>query len=145
MSSNVVIKAISVLFLLISFYSVANQSKDNIDSKSVAETLSIKSLFQTDDYRNVSLSPDGKHIALIRNQNDVPVIIIVDAATMQAVNQISFAKKDSVGHYYGRTMIDCLFSFIPSKEMKKEKLTTVKFTVSILTKIKVNSFLVCVH
>lgn len=120
MSSNVVIKAISVLFLLISFYSVANQSKDNIDSKSVAETLSIKSLFQTDDYRNVSLSPDGKHIALIRNQNDVPVIIIVDAATMQAVNQISFAKKDSVGHYLWANN-DRLLIFLHTKQRNEER------------------------
>ena len=70
------------------------------------QKLDIGVLFQDDDYRDVRLSPDGKHIALIQNQKDTPVLIVVDVETMKAINQISFANKDNVGSYSWRITKD---------------------------------------
>ena len=71
----------------------------NVDNKNEDKTLDINILFKQDDYRDVSLSPDGKHIALIRDEKGIPVLTIVAVETMKAINQISFDDKDSVGGY----------------------------------------------
>ena len=98
------------------FYSLAAENNDSA-IKPENNTANIQAFFQTDDYRNVSLSPDGKHLALIRNHNDLPVIVIVDTKTMKAVNQIYFAKKDRVGRYSWANN-ERLLIFLSSKQRK---------------------------
>lgn len=97
MFSNVLKLAVMVLSFLI-LHPVAAKNENNNEDPTT-KNLDVKTLFQNDDYRNVSLSPDGKHLGLIRNHNDIPILVIVDTATMKAVNQIYFAKKDRVGSY----------------------------------------------
>ena len=84
------------------------------------QKLDIGVLFQDDDYRDVRLSPDGKHIALIQNQKDTPVLIVVDVETMKAINQISFANKDNVGSYSWANN-ERLLIFLSSKQRNKER------------------------
>ncbi len=97
MFSKVLKLAVIVLSFLI-LHPVAAKNENN-NEHPTSKNLDVKTLFQNDDYRNVSLSPDGKHLGLIRNHNDIPILVIVDTATMKAVNQIYFAKKDRVGSY----------------------------------------------
>ncbi len=99
---------------------VIGQENNNTENRVETKNLDINTLFQQADYRNVSLSPDGKHIALIRNQNNTPVIIIVSVATMKAVNQIYFAKKDSVGSYTWATN-ERLLIFLSTERRNKER------------------------
>jgi len=88
--------------------------------KRVSQTSNIESFFKDDDYRNVSLSPDGKHIALIKNDNGIAKLIIVDVATMKATNTIHFTKKDSVGDYYWANN-ERLLIFLSTKQRNKEQ------------------------
>ena len=114
-----VIKTILILLSFTTFYSLAAENNDSA-IKPENNTANIQAFFQTDDYRNVSLSPDGKHLALIRNHNDLPVIVIVDTKTMKAVNQIYFAKKDRVGRYSWANN-ERLLIFLSSKQRNKER------------------------
>ncbi|MFT6209136.1 MAG: hypothetical protein ACJA0T_003061, partial [Colwellia sp.] len=50
---------------------------NNIENKLAVKNLDINTLFEEDDYRDVSLSPDGKHLALIQDQKGTPVLMIV--------------------------------------------------------------------
>lgn len=116
-----IIKRILSLSLLVSCFSIASEQQNNVKENELsAKNLTIETLFKTNDYRNVSLSPDGKHIALIRNHNDVPIIVIVDTKTMKAVNQIYFAKKDRVGNYSWANN-ERLLIFLASEQRSKER------------------------
>ncbi|WP_158077129.1 alpha/beta fold hydrolase [Cognaticolwellia aestuarii] len=95
---------------------VSAQVSNNVKN----QKLDINVLFQDDDYRDVRLSPDGKHIALIQNQKDTPVLIVVDVETMKAINQISFANKDNVGSYSWANN-ERLLIFLSSKQRNKER------------------------
>jgi hypothetical protein len=53
---------------------------------------------QADD-EQVSLSPDGKQLALLKRHEQDYRLIIVDTATMKATNQIYFNRDDTVGRY----------------------------------------------
>jgi len=109
-----------VLFLLSNSSIVIGHGYDDIEHKIDVKNLDITTLFQKDDYRNVSLSPDGKHIALIRNQKGTPILIIVAVDTMKAVNQISFANKDSVSSYSWANN-ERLLVFLASKQRNEER------------------------
>jgi dipeptidyl aminopeptidase/acylaminoacyl peptidase len=114
-------KLITLLFFIFSFSSVVlGQGYNNADNQVKAKKLDINTLFQQDDYRNVSLSPDGKHIALIGDQKGTPVLIIVAVDTMKAINQISFANKDSVGSYSWANN-ERLLVILDSKQRNKER------------------------
>lgn len=65
---------IIILFSLIFGCSliVSAQVSNNVKTPKLA----ISALFQDDDYRDVRLSPDGKHIALIKNQQGTSVLIL---------------------------------------------------------------------
>jgi len=111
------------LFILffISFLSMSSPyAYDNVETQVENNSLDINTLFKPDDYRNVTLSPDGKHIALIRNQEGIPMLIIVAVDTMKAVNQIYFAKKDSVGSYVWANN-ERLLIFLSSKQRNEER------------------------
>ncbi|NQY64043.1 MAG: S9 family peptidase [Alteromonadaceae bacterium] len=114
-------KVITFTLFFISYCSMVTGQENNItENQSQEQNLEISTLFQQDDYRNVSLSPDGKHIALIRTQNDTPVLIIVAVETMKAINQISFAKKDSVGSYSWANN-ERLLIFLSSEQRNEER------------------------
>jgi dipeptidyl aminopeptidase/acylaminoacyl peptidase len=116
-----IIRSTLLLSLFVSYFSIASEQKNNVkESELSAKKLTIETLFKTNDYRNVSLSPDGKHLALIRNHNDVPVIVIVDTKTMKAVNQIYFAKKDRVGNYSWANN-ERLLIFLASEQRSEER------------------------
>ncbi len=115
-------KPVLTLFLLVSLYSVAVENKNNIvEIKPPERKIGIEALFKENDYRMVKISPDGKHIALIRNHNDVPVIVIVDSKTMKAVNEIYFAKKDTVGRYSWGNNERLLISISSKKRNHEQK------------------------
>ncbi|WP_085304114.1 S9 family peptidase [Colwellia polaris] len=109
---------IIILFSLIFGCSliVSAQVSNNVKTPKLA----ISALFQDDDYRDVRLSPDGKHIALIKNQQGTSVLIVVAVETMKAINQISFANKDNVGSYSWANN-ERLLIFLSSKQRKKER------------------------
>ena len=116
-----IIRNTLLLSLFVSYFSIASEQKNKVkESDLSAKKLTIETLFKTNDYRNVSLSPDGKHLALIRNHNDVPVIVIVDTKTMKAVNQIYFAKKDRVGNYSWANN-ERLLIFLASEQRSEER------------------------
>ncbi len=114
-----IIKAILILALFASACSLASEANNN-KNKLSAKNISIQTLFKNNDYRSVSLSPDGKHLALIRNHNDLPMIVVVDTKTMKAVNEIYFAKKDRVGSYSWANNQRLLIS-LASKQRNKER------------------------
>ena len=112
---------VTLVIFIFSYSSVAiGNENNNSDNKIEAINLDINTLFQEDDYRNVSLSPDGKHIALIRNHKGTPILVIVSVNTMKAVNQISFANNDSVGRYAWANN-ERLLVFLSSKQRNKER------------------------
>lgn len=80
----------------------------------------IAKFFTATDYKKVSLSPDGKHIALIRNDKGIDALIIVDVKTMKAINNIHFDKKDSVGSYYWANS-ERLLIFLNTKQRNEER------------------------
>ena len=118
---NQAIKLIILVFFFSSYSSITfGQGYGNVKNQVKANNLDISTLFQPDDYRNVHLSPDGKHIALIRDEKGTPVLTIVAVDTMKAINQISFANKDSVGSYKWANN-ERLLVFLASKQRNKER------------------------
>ncbi|WP_164503616.1 alpha/beta hydrolase family protein [Pleionea sediminis] len=56
--------------------------------------------FSEPKYHTVKLSPDGQHIGLVRQGEEQKELIVVDANTMKAVNQIYFESNDEVANFY---------------------------------------------
>lgn len=114
-------KILTLVFMFFSYCSMAIALENkNIENKLAVKNLDINTLFEEDDYRDVSLSPDGKHLALIQDQKGTPVLIIVAVDTMKAINQISFANKDSVGQYRWANN-ERLLVFLASKKRNQER------------------------
>ncbi|WP_144395476.1 alpha/beta hydrolase family protein [Pleionea sediminis] len=55
------------------------------------------------DYYQVSLSPDGKHIGLLKKTDDGKEILIVDSKTMKAVNVLVFPEDNELNQFYWAT------------------------------------------
>ena len=109
-----------ILFFQSCLFIATGQAQDSNKSATGLSSPTISTLFQDADYSNVSLSPDGKHIALIRNQEGTPILVIVDVTTMKAINQIYFDKKDSVGSYSWANNERLLIT-LASKQRNKER------------------------
>jgi dipeptidyl aminopeptidase/acylaminoacyl peptidase len=112
-------KILAMILFLFSYNSIVlGNGYNSVENKD--KSIGVNTLFQEDDYRDVSLSPDGEHIALIRNHKGTPVLVIVAVNTMKAVNQISFANNDSVGRYTWANN-ERLLVFLSSKQRNKER------------------------
>ena len=60
---------------------------------------SLETFLAREDHSQVRLSPDGKKIGIIRQEDNRRKLLIVDAANRKVINQIYFSKQDSVGSY----------------------------------------------
>jgi len=60
----------------------------------------ISAFTKHEKYRYVKISPSGKYIAISRFQNNESDLVIVDAKTMKAVNQLYFRRQEEVGTFY---------------------------------------------
>ncbi len=82
------ITLISAFLLLIS-----NPSHSNAVNESVT------ALFQHNETEKVTLSPDAKHIAMLKRENEKLALVIFNTETLQPINKISFDKKDTITNY----------------------------------------------